>query len=249
MRFKTISIERRKNIISVKLNEIKKDREGLSRLLSELEELCGEILLDREIKVVLLTGDSEGVFSFPIVTDEPLVPLLSISEAISKIEQPVIAIIPGDAIGQGLEMIISCDIRIGTYNSYYGLPHIKFGLIPWDGGTQRLPRLIGKAKSLEMILTGELIDAQEALRIGLINKLVAKEELMKIGIELANKIASMAPIPLRYIKEAINKGMDMTIEQGLRLEADLYLLIHTTRDREEGIKAFREKREAKFEGR
>jgi enoyl-CoA hydratase/carnithine racemase len=256
MVFETISFEKKANILIISILGSKKDPERLSRLSSELEELRNEILLDQEIRVILLTGTEEGAFVFPVLIEdfEEKTPeylpekFFSISAPISKIEQPVIAVVPGDAIGQGLEMILSCDIRIGVLGSHYGLPQVKSGLIPWDGGTQRLARLIGKAKALEMILTGEAIDAQEAFRIGLINKVVAKEELMKAAMEIATKMASMAPISLRYIKEAIYKGMDMTLEQGLRLEADLYLLIHTTKDREEGIKAFRQKRSPKFEG-
>jgi len=256
MVFETISFEKKANILIISILGSKKDPERLSRLSSELEELRNEILLDQEIRVILLTGTEEAAFVFPVLIEdfEEKTPeylpekFFSISAPISKIEQPVIAVVPGDAIGQGLEMILSCDIRIGVLGSHYGLPQVKSGLIPWDGGTQRLARLIGKAKALEMILTGEAIDAQEAFRIGLINKVVAKEELMKAAMEIATKMASMAPISLRYIKEAIYKGMDMTLEQGLRLEADLYLLIHTTKDREEGIKAFRQKRSPKFEG-
>jgi enoyl-CoA hydratase/carnithine racemase len=108
--------------------------------------------------------------------------------------------------------------------------------------------LVGKGKALEMILTGEVIDAQEALRIGLVNKVVSKKELMDVAVKVAQEMASKGPIALRYIKEAIYKGMDMSLEQGLRLEADLYLLIHTSKDRTEGIQAFREKRAPKFEG-
>jgi enoyl-CoA hydratase/carnithine racemase len=161
----------------------------------------------------------------------------------------VIAAINGDATGQGLELALACDIRVATEASHFGLPHIKKGLIPWDGGTQRLSRLVGSGKTLEMILTGEMIDAQEALRIGLVNKVVPREELMKAVTGLAQEMASKGPIALRYAKEAIHKGMDLTLEQGLRLEADLYLLLHTTKDRSEGIKAFREKKVPRFEGR
>jgi enoyl-CoA hydratase/carnithine racemase len=107
---------------------------------------------------------------------------------------------------------------------------------------------VGKSKALEMILTGELIDAQEALRIGLVNKVVSRKDLIEVAVKVGQEMASKGPIALRYAKEAIYKGMDMTLEQGLRLEADLYLLIHTSKDRREGIQAFREKRVPKFEG-
>jgi len=117
-----------------------------------------------------------------------------------------------------------------------------------DGGTQRLPRLISKGKSLEMILTGDLIDAQEALRIGLVNKIVPSKELAAEVDQIAQKIREKAPIALRFAKEAVNKGLDLTLEQGLRLEADLYFLLHTTQDRTEGITAFRTKKAPRFQG-
>jgi enoyl-CoA hydratase len=128
------------------------------------------------------------------------------------------------------------------------LPHIRLGLIPWDGGTQRLSRLVGRGKALEMILTGEMIDAQEADRIGLVSKIIPSGELIATATNMAREMASKGSIALRYVKEAVYKGMDLTIEQGLRLEADLYFLLHTTKDRAEGIQAFREKKTPKFEG-
>ena len=153
-----------------------------------------------------------------------------------------------DAVGLGLELALACDIRICTEPCHFGFPHIEKGSIPRDGGTQRLPRLVGKAKAIEMILMGESIDAREACRIGLVNRIVPSEDLTASVMKMALEMASKAPFSLKYAKEAICKGMDLTLEQGLRLEGDLYFLLHTTRDREEGIKAFREKRTPRFEG-
>jgi enoyl-CoA hydratase/carnithine racemase len=120
--------------------------------------------------------------------------------------------------------------------------------MPWDGGTQRLARLVGRAKALELILLGETIDAPEAHRIGLVHKVISHDELMTVVMDLAQKMAAKSSVSLAYVKEAIHKGMDLTLEQGLRLEADLYYLMHTTKDRTEGIKAFREKRQPQFKG-
>jgi len=173
----------------------------------------------------------------------------SICDIIGRFEQLVIIGLDGDAVGQGLEMALACDIRIASETSHFGLPQIKAGHIPWDGGTQRLSRLVGKGKALEMILTGEVIDAQEALRMGLVHRIVSATELREAAMKTAREMASKSPVALRYAKEAVYKGMDMTLEQGLRLEADLYLLIHTTKDRTEGIQAFLEKRKPQFEGR
>jgi enoyl-CoA hydratase/carnithine racemase len=156
--------------------------------------------------------------------------------------------ITGNAVGLGLELALACDICVAAETARFGLPQIKEGLLPRDGGTQRLPRTIGKGKTLEMILTGEDIDAQEANRVGLVSLLVPAGEVQATVMKMAHDMASKSPISLRYCKEAINKGMELTLEQGLRLEADLYYLMHTTRDREEGIKAFREKRKAEFKG-
>ena len=163
-----------------------------------------------------LTGGVSGA------NEEDKTKFWSFAEPIGKLDKPVIAAIDGDAIGQGLALPLTCDIRISTDTSHFGLPHIKKGGTLWDGGTQRLSRLVGRDKALEMILTGEIIDAQEAHRIGLINKVVRTKEVMEMLMNMAREIASKGPIALRYTKEAIYKGMDLTLEQGLRLEADLY---------------------------
>jgi len=234
-----------------------KDSAGLQRLSGELTEFCAEITADDEIRVVILTA-SAGENSFSIETGlngalekhkgTIQSKRCSIGEPVAKLDRPVIAAINGDAIGQGLELALACDLRVAVETSRFGLPHIKRGMIPRDGGTQRLVRLVGVGKSMEMILTGDLIDAREAKQIGLINRIVSPEELMPVAEELANGIASRGPDAVKYAKEAISKGMDLTLEQGLHLEADLYFLLHTTRDRTEGIRAFQEKRTPLFEG-
>jgi enoyl-CoA hydratase len=139
-------------------------------------------------------------------------------------------------------------MRIATAESQFALPQISMGLIPFEGATQRLPRIVGAAKALEMILTGEKIDAQTAYQIGLVNRIVNPDELTAAITTMAQKMSEASVVSLRYAKEAITKGMELTLEQGLRLEADLYFLMHTTKDRKEGIKAFREKRKPQFKG-
>jgi len=170
------------------------------------------------------------------------------STALASLERVVIAAINGDALGEGLELVLACDIRIACEGAKFCLPHTSYGLIPCGGGTQRLPRLVGKGKALEMLLTAEPIDAQEAFRIGLVSKVVSAEQLLQEVDEVTNSIAPQGRIALMYAKEAVNKGADLTLEQGLRMEADLYFLIQTTNDRMEGIRSFLEKRPPQFKG-
>jgi len=233
------------------------DQVKMVQMSDELPELCSEIKWDVATRVVVLTGadkksfsmETDSIGAFSRIDEEQPLKFYTLTEPIAKLDKPVIAAINGNAIGQGLELALACDIRIVTETSHFGLPHIRKGLISWDGGTQRLSRLVGRGKAVEMILTGEMIDAKEAYRIGLVHKVVHPDELMTTAMGIAQEMVAKGPIALRYAKEAIYKGMDMTLEQGLRLEADLYLLLHTTKDREEGIQAFREKRIPKFEGR
>jgi enoyl-CoA hydratase/carnithine racemase len=240
----------------IKIIDSANDYLKLTLLFDELSEFCAEIAWGEDIKAVVFTHGREK--SSCIETDligtssrfnqEELTKFWSVTEPIAKLDKPVIAAFNGDAIGLGLELALACDIRVAIETCRFGLRQINAGYIPCNGGTQRLSRLVGKSKALEMILTGELIDAQEALRIGLVNKVVSRKDLIEVAVKVGQEMASKGPIALRYAKEAIYKGMDMTLEQGLRLEADLYLLIHTSKDRREGIQAFREKRVPKFEG-
>jgi len=219
---------------------------------------CGDVIReDEKIRVVIVTDAGEGSLSMEADTVEPslegneelTIRRRLLAASIAELDVPTVAAIQGDAIGQGLELVLACDVRIAAETAHFGFSEIKKGLIPQDGGTQRLARLVGRGKAIEMILTGEVIDAQEALRIGLLNQVVPSESLTAVALKMAQEIGSKAPIAMGYVKEAIYKGMDMTLEQGLRLEADLYLLLHTTKDRTEGIKAFREKKPLRFEGR
>jgi len=256
MLYQTISLQKVDHVMVVNLKDTVNYQMGMARLSDELTELLTEITWDEEVRVIVITGSGEKSFclgaglngTFSGTGEKEGRRFLSVAEPIAQIDRPVIAAIQGDAIGQGLEMVLACDIRIAGETSRFGLTQIKEGLIPWDGGTQRLVRLVERGRALEMVLTGELIDAKEAYRIGLVNQVVPPKELIASVMKMAQEMASKGPIALRYTKEAVYKGMDLTLKQGLQLEADLYLLIHTTKDRTEGIKAFQEKRVPKFEG-
>lgn len=225
----------------------------------EMDDVCRQLNQDDDIYVVTITGagkvfcgGSELEKSFQTGkksrSDEEIATQFNISRSIAAIEKPVIAAINGDALGQGLELALACDIRIASKKAHFGFPNVALGLIPSDGGTQRLPRIVGRGKALEMILTAEVIDAETAVEIGLVSKTVPANSLASEVETLAKAMTTKAPIALRYIKEAVNKGLDLTMEQGLRLEADLYFLLHTTSDRTEGIKAFLQKRTPGFKG-
>ena len=163
--------------------------------------------------------------------------------------QPIIAAIRGYAFGGGLEMALACDIRIAADDAQLGLTEINLAIIPGGGGTQRLPRLVGRGKALEMILTGMRIPAAEALRIGLVEQVVPVADLPAAAMALARTMAEKAPVALRYAKEAVVGGLGLPLEDGIRLENDLATLLRTTEDRVEGAKAFVEKRKPRWTGR
>lgn len=244
----TVIYASKDHIASITLNRPEAGNRVNLKLAQELGDACRRANQDDEIYVVILSGAGDEVFckgSEAPKTGE----LYSVASAVAAIEKPVIAAINGDALGQGLELALSGDIRLASDKARLGLPQLTQGIIPNDGGSQRLPRLVGRGKALELILTAEAITAAEALEIGLVNRVVAQKELAAEAKALAETIADKGPIALRFIKEAVNKGLDLTLEQGLRLEADLYFLLHTTEDRTEGITAFLKKRPPRFKNR
>ena len=252
---KVVLFEKRESVGIITLNRPEQKNAITAQTAAALKDISNELDWDSGIRVILLTGEGE-YFSVGTETEayssfktrEEFINHLSVASVIGSLTQPVIAAINGNAFGQGLELALSCDLRISSKDALFAMPQIKENEIPFDGGTQRLPRLVGRTKALEMIFQGLSIDSEEAQRIGLVNSVVPVNELMSTALKTAEELASKGPIALRHAKEAVIKGMDLTLEQGLRLEADLYLLLHTTKDRTEGITAFREKREPRFEG-
>jgi enoyl-CoA hydratase len=226
------------------------------RLVDELTDVCADINHDEETRTVIITGTGKKAFCVGIDLSEfsslaginQRAKLLSVAAPVASLTSPVIAAINADALGQGLELALACDLRVAAETAHFALPHITSGLIPWDGATQRLPRIVGKAKAMEMILTGESMDAIDAYKIGLVNKVVPLEELIQTVKNMGQAMASKASLALKYAKVAIRDGLDLTVEQGLRLEADLYFLLQTTEDRTEGVRAFLEKRHPRFKG-
>jgi enoyl-CoA hydratase len=251
-RYEAVSFEKNDRVAVITVAAFTEDLLRSARLSDEIGELCSEIEADEGIRAVVVADSPETSLlrqeePGKIDGEQPL-SRPALSESIAGLDRPTIAAINRDAIGLGLELAMACDIRVVTQTSRVGLPHILGGIIPSDGGTQRLPRLVGKAKALEMILTGELIDAGEAYRIGLVQRVVSPNEATRAALALAQEMTSKAPVALRFLREALYKGMDLTLEQGLRMEGDLYLLLYSTTDRTEGIEAFKQRRRPTFLG-
>jgi len=220
-----------------------------------LRDALTDLSQSGEVRVLLVTGEGSG---FCTGTDLPNLTnpeLLSdtlknhrISDAFAALTKPVIAAINGDALDQGLELALACDIRVASATARLGLTQVEAGFMPWDGGTQRLPRLVGRGRALEMILTSRRIDAQEAMSMGLVNMVAEPDQVMNSTLKIAQTIAAHGPIAAGYLKEAVLKGMDLTLEQGLRLEADLNFILQTTSDRAEGIQSFLQRRSPDYGG-
>jgi enoyl-CoA hydratase/carnithine racemase len=255
MNDKAVLFEKKGALGIITLNRPGQKNAVTVEMAADLRAIRAEIGWDSGITVILISGKGSD---FSIGTDpeayrlfdqrEDLVNNLSLTSSIGSLIQPTIAVTQGEVFGQGLELALACDMRIASDQSYFSMSQINYNEIPFDGGTQRLPRLVGRTKAMEMILTGLKVESREANRIGLVNRVLPLNELMPSALKLAEDLSAKGPIALRYAKEAVLKGLDMTLEQGLRLEADLYFLLHTTQDRQEGIKAFREKRTPEFLG-
>lgn len=224
--------------------------EGLVSVFTKLAE-------DVEVGAIVLTGQGDRAFmaganikEFPELVGNPGAAFhlaLRLHEAMGAIDRcpkPVIAAIHGFALGGGLELALACDLRIADETAVLGLPEVKLGLFPGAGGTQRLPRLIGAARALELICTGEPIDATEAGRIGLVNRVVAKGQALDTALHLASVMAERPAQALRLAKRAVKEGLDRPLSEGLTLEAELFDEVFQTLDCREGIQAFLEKRAA-----
>ena len=215
---------------------------------------------DDSVKAVVLTGGGEKAFVAGADIGElaQMTPITGkttsekgqrVFRAIEKFPKPVIAAVHGFALGGGCELALACHIRIASEKAQLGLPEVTLGIIPGYGGTQRMARLLGKGKALELILTGDRIKADEAERIGLVNRVVPADQLMTVAEEMARTIARRGPLAVRAAIEAVMSGSDMPFEEGQFLEATLFGLLASTEDMKEGMGAFLEKRTADFKGR
>ncbi|MHB2016294.1 MAG: enoyl-CoA hydratase/isomerase family protein [Candidatus Xenobia bacterium] len=228
--------------------------------LDELYRAIEELDADDSIRGIILTGAGDKAFVSGADINElkPLNSMLGLEKAhhgqgllrrIENLGKPIIAAVNGVALGGGLELAMACDIRLASPNAKVGLPEVKLGIIPGFGGTQRLPRLVGKGLALELICTGDIIDAQEALRIGLVNKVVPAEELLKTAQAMVGRIAGNGPLAVRGARRAVLDGLNTDMERGSELEALQFAALCGTEDKLEGLSAFLEKRPASFRGR
>jgi enoyl-CoA hydratase len=227
--------------------------------LLHLQEVVQEIRHDRGVRVVLITGAGEKAFSVGadlkerkhLSPEEVMRNVDKIGEvfsAISELPQPTIAALNGYAFGGGMELALACDFRLAIKDTRMGLTETSLGIIPGAGGTQRLPRLIGESKALELILTARRITAEEAEKIGLMNKVVDSSELMKESINLAKEMLANGPIALQQAKFAVRQGMNADLSTGLQIERKAYEVTIPTEDRKEALQAFVEKRKPNYQG-
>lgn len=259
MGYETLLYDLGDGVATVTLNRPEVHNAMNDRMRRELVQCFGELVTNDDARVIVVTGAGERAFSAGADIREfvaPQVPTrfrehrkrVDFREVMDRCPQPLIAAIRGYAFGGGLELALACDLRIAGDDARLGLTEIDLAIIPGGGGTQRLPRLVGRGRALHMILTGARIDAQEALRIGLVERVVPAAEVQSTARELAKTLAAKAPVALRYAKEAVVKGLELSLADGLRLEHDLATLLRTTDDRIEGAKAFVEKRKPRFTG-
>ncbi len=259
MPYETLLHDQRDGIATVTVNRPEKLNALNRKVTDELYDCFQKLQKDDEVKAVILTGAGEKAFvagadinqlavQTPVEGKETSMRGQATLDFIENLEKPVIAAVNGYALGGGCELALACTLRVASENARFGQPEVKLGIIPGYAGTQRLARLVGRGRALEIILTGEPITAQEAYRIGLVNQVVAAKDLMATAENLARKIMGNAPLAVKFALEAVHRGAQMTQEDGQLLEATLFGLCCTTADMKEGTRAFLEKRPAKFTG-
>jgi len=258
MAFETILLERRGPVAILRFNRPDKLNAMSSKMKDEIIAALHDLELDDAIRVAVLTGAGDKAFVAGADINEfkgrtsieqwDLYQEPFLYDAVDRFTKPVIAMINGYCLGGGCELALACDIRIASERAQLGQPEINIGIIPGGGGTQRLPRVVALGKAMELILTGDRISATEAHRIGLVDEVVAHDQLESKTMEIANRIADKSPIAVRLAKQAVKASTRMGLDTGLRYEASLFALVFATHDKEEGVRAFLEKRPPKWTG-
>jgi enoyl-CoA hydratase len=256
--FETLRLDRQGRVAIITINRPDKRNALNIKTREEGAALLDQLREDDSVGVVVFTGAGDKAFiagadigefaGRTAITQREVMTSRSLFTAIDMFPKPVIAMINGYCLGGGCELALACDIRIASENASFGQPEINLGIIPGGGGTQRLTRLVGEGKAMEMILTGEIIDASTAFTIGLVNHVVPADQLQAKTLEMANRIAEKSPIALQLAKEAVKLASKSNLDEGLRREVDLFALCFSTEDKNEGVSAFLEKRKAAFKG-
>jgi enoyl-CoA hydratase len=257
--YETLLFEKRDRVGIITINRPDKRNALNIKTREEGAALLDELRNDDSIRVVVLTGAGDKAFvagadiaefaGRTAMMQRDVMTARSLFTAIDTFPKPTIAMINGYCLGGGCELALACDIRIASETASFGQPEINLGIIPGGGGTQRLTHLVGEGKAMELILTGEIIDAKSAYAIGLVNHVFPAEMLQAKTMEIANRIAEKSPIALSLAKEAVKLASRSTLDEGLRREVDLFALCFSTEDKNEGVSAFLEKRKPEFKGR
>ena len=257
--FENLKFEKKNQIAYITVTRPKVLNALNSATIAELQSAFVMVKDDDDVRVAILTGEGEKAFiagadinelatQGPVQGKDYAQRGQAVFDLIENCGKPVIACVNGFALGGGCEVAMACTLRLASENAKFGQPEVKLGIIPGYGGTQRLPRLVGKGRAMQIILSGEMLSAQEAYRIGLVNEVVPLGELIARAEALAAKIIANGPLACRYVIDAVNKGMEMTLQEGLFLEASLFGVCCATEDKNEGTKAFLEKRAPQFKG-
>lgn len=253
-----VLIEQQDRIAILRINRPETMNSLDPAMLHAIDGAIDQISANPEVGVILITGEGKAfvagadIAAMSTMGEEEGMALgvlgQQVFRKIETLDIPTIAVVNGFALGGGCELAMACDLRIASERAKFGQPEVGLGITPGFSGTQRLPRLVGKGKACELILTGDIILAAEAERIGLVNKVVPADALMKEAIALAEKIQKNAPLAVRYSNRAIKEGLDTDLESGIALEAELFATCFTTDDQKEGMQAFLEKRKPVFQG-
>jgi enoyl-CoA hydratase len=257
--YETLLVERRGRVAVITINRPDKMNALNIQTRQEGAAALDELRDDESVRVVVITGAGPKSFvagadisefaGRTAVTQREVMLGRSLFTAVDAFPKPVIAMVNGYCFGGGCELAMACDLRVASETAVFGQPEINLGIIPGGGGTQRLTRLVGETKAMEMILTGDRIDAQTAFRLGLVNQVVPAADLEAKTMELATRIAEKSPVALRMAKEAVKTASRANLDEGIRREIDLFAICFSSEDKDEGVKAFMEKRQAEFKGR